>query len=497
MTKKLILCVLFVLQMSIGINAQNISALLTTAAFAIPETNSCYLETYISVYGNSVVFVKNKNGKFQSEISFAVSFEQKDEIKNAQKYNLLSPEVDDTTKSLPNFIDQQRYTLEPGYYTMVLEISDKNNPKQQVYKSKTEVTVPSIVGKLAFSDIQLLESFTKASTVSAITKCGYDLVPYVATYFPENSDKIKFYVEVYNASAMLGQNEKILFTYYIQSYEKKSQLSEYSGFQKQTTNKVNVLLTELNIKDLPSGNYELVIELRDKENKYQSGQKLFFQRRNKKAALTYDDLKSIDVGQTFVKNYTNTDTLKEYIRCLRPISGTSDVMFSQNQLNSKDLLLMQQYFYNFWRARDPLEPELAWFTYYKEVMKVNKEFGTYGLKGYDTHRGRVYLQYGPPTSRSHVDDLTSCPYEIWLYDVMFDKTYQLTGEFRKQTNRRFVFHNPDRVSNKYYLLHSDAKGEKYDSKWEIHLCNPGNGTTPGGRPISEGDKADELFRNPR
>jgi hypothetical protein len=53
------------------------------------------------------------------------------------------------------------------------------------------------------------------------------------------------------------------------------------------------------------------------------------------------------------------------------------------------------------------------------------------------------------------------PYEIWHY-------YELKNT---QRNKRFVFYSPDRVTSDYYLLHSDALGEVYNSRWQIDLSS--------------------------
>lgn len=101
----------------------------------------------------------------------------------------------------------------------------------------------------------------------------------------------------------------------------------------------------------------------------------------------------------------------------------------------------------------------AWNSYLQLVKVVNKTYSTRIKKGYETDQGRVYLQYGAP------DDITfdkydpsAYPYEIWQYNRVND-----------QTNRRFVFYNPDLLDRDYILLHSDVKGEIAVQNWEMVL----------------------------
>jgi hypothetical protein len=56
----------------------------------------------------------------------------------------------------------------------------------------------------------------------------------------------------------------------------------------------------------------------------------------------------------------------------------------------------------------------------------------------------------------HYAEPSAYPYEIWHY-------YKLGT----QTNRKFVFYNPDLVTNDFLLLHSDAQGELSNARWQM------------------------------
>lgn len=500
MKKILILFVLTVCVLAPNTTSANVLAYLTSASFNVPGKGP-YYETYLSVIGSSVKFIKNGNGKFQGAVDIAISFTQNGELKNAQKYSLNSPELTDTTHGYPNFIDQQRYQLANGMYDVEISISDKNDPSLKPLVTKIPININFSSEVISASDIQLLESYTKSAKPGALTKSGYDLMPYVSTYFPENITKLKFYAEFYNAKKVLGEGQKMILSYFLENYESKAKLSTYSSFLKQSANEVNILLGEFNIESLPTGNYNLVIEVRDKDNLLQAEQKCFIQRTNKPAQLSIEDIQSIDITKTFTGNYKNLDTLMGYMRCLRPLASSSEIGFIENQLKEKNLGLMQQFLYVFWKTRYPDNAEIAWLEYYKEVMKVNKEFGTYGLKGYDTDRGRVYLQYGPPDQRSISDSEPSAyPYEIWEYYSLTDKKQMLTNPNNRQSNKKFVFYNPDLVTNRYKLIHSTAKTEIYNTSWELLLHKRDTQTNDmdlDKAPDHFGGKADDTFRNPR
>jgi GWxTD domain-containing protein len=176
---------------------------------------------------------------------------------------------------------------------------------------------------------------------------------------------------------------------------------------------------------------------------------------------------------------------------LYPISDVNERTWGQNQITKKDLNEMQRFFLGFWKNRNPTNPEQAWLAYLQQVKAVQKEFGTQIKKGYETDRGRVYLQYGAPHQRTQsTPEPSAYPYEIWQY-------YQLPDG---QANRKFVFYNPDLVTNDYRLIHSTAQGEIYDTRWELRVHNRNNQSRDFDEENSQdhlGGQTKDLFNNPR
>ena len=62
--------------------------------------------------------------------------------------------------------------------------------------------------------------------------------------------------------------------------------------------------------------------------------------------------------------------------------------------------MLQKYFYRFWYDRDPFNTEQSWKNYHNLVKLVNKEFKNGIIDGHLSDRGRIYLSYGSPNSRS-------------------------------------------------------------------------------------------------
>lgn len=439
--------------------AKNLKAYLGISEFFIPA-QSAYVETYLNLSSNSIIYALNGNGKYQASVAINITFSKNDSISAYQKYNLLSAEYDDTLSRKPNFIDVQRFMLAKGDYNFDLKISDNNNiNKPFEYQQIVNVNIDG--NKTSFSSIELVDNYKKATQIGALTKSGYDFVPYVSSYYPDNISDITFYTELYAIDKQIPLGETFVINCYIESFENGMKVTDYFRFTRNKSASIVPLLSSFDLSKLPSGNYNLVIEARNKENLIVADQKTFFQRNNASVqASNVYDLASLDVTNSFVSKIS-VDSFPEFIRWLKPTSNRIEVEYADNVIKSRDTSAMRQFFLAFWQKRNAIEPQKEWTIYKENVYWVNRNFSaaTRSRDGYRTERGRVYLQYGKPDSRIAYDrDATAYPYEIWQY-----------YKSGVRANRRFIFYNTDLSSNDYRLLHSDAIGEVKDSRWELRL----------------------------
>jgi GWxTD domain-containing protein len=455
-----------------------------------------FLETNLTVSGNSMVF-KGSGRKVSASVNIVITFsDAAGMVAAGNKYNLITPVVHDTAHK-PNIVDVQRYFLKPGKYIMDVTLVDNNAGKSEKYSFSEEIEVKYIQKQINMSDIQLIESFTKTEKVNALSKNGYDMVPYSLNYYPNGTDKMAFYCEAYGTDTVLGPDKKVAMVYYVESAETLEKIEGYFGVSKQKSQRMNVLFSQIEIKSLVTGNYNLVVEVRDEKGLVMGQKKIYFQRTNFAAKIGLDNIAAIDPNATFASKYTGLDTLKEYIRCLWPISTPVERDWQESQIKNADQKMMQQYIYAFWKNRNDKDPEGEWIKYYNQVVYVNKAFRCGKQPGYFTDRGRVYLQYGPPDSQQQqANEPDSYPYEVWQYYRLKDPT---NGQF--QTNKKFVFWNKDLDGNCFKLLHSDARGELKDARWQMRLkqrsqtnVNLDVETPPES---TYGSGVDDLFSNPR
>ncbi len=475
----------------------NVTVYFNYATFSSPSAKP-YLETYLTISGNTVKY-KPITGSYQANINISWRILKGTEVIKSSNYNLLSPKVSDSLQ-MPSFIDNQRFSLSNGQYVLEFTIIDNAIPdKKTTHSEKININF-NRNQKICNSDIQILESFNKTNSPTTLSKNGYDLIPYTINYYPKTQNSLKFYYETYNADSAFGKVSKFVYTYYIENSETAARLNTFSGFQKQNSQKVNPLLNQFDITQLPTGNYNLVIEVKDSLNKVQSQKKWFFQRQSDAIdqTLVQKAENKVKTIEDFFNLFQSQDSLKQFIECLWPRSTTKEREWQQVQIVKKDPNLMRSYCVDYWKkeAGDSIDPLKTWYTYYKSVLEANALLKCGKQKGYYTDRGRVYLQYGKPDQRNQINsEANSYPYEIWQYYRIFDKT---TGKFF--SNKKFIFVNFAIADNCYKLIHSEVRGEINDEKWRFKLVNRSQQTqnVDDTKPMNTyGNNADENFNNPR
>lgn len=437
-----------------------------------------YIETNLSVIGHSVKFLLNKNGKYQSSVRVGLKLMQDSTLKFQDNYLLKSPEITDTLQTNFNFLDQQRISAANGNYRLEITITD-NNSKHSPILSSHSIAIRFPSDSLFFSDIEQADSVYSTGTPGPFSKSGYDVIPYVSSYYPKEKKNLRFYAELYQAKKILDK-EPLLIRYYLLNANNNQALTEFNGFFKTEPKDVIVVLKDFPIGTLESGNYKLVLEARDKSNRILATKRIFFQRNNPREHKELDDstLAAMDINETFVRRFNNKDSLIGLVHSLRPIANEIEKDFIDRSAQS-DLTELKRFMYIFWYRRNKTYPSKGWEDYSQRLRYVNEQFRSGRTNGYDTDRGRVYLQYGPPnTIASSPSDPNALPYEIWHY-------YKL----KNQSNRKFVFYNPLLSSNDFQLIHSDAVGEVSDPNWKQRIQEG-----KGGQGI--GNRVDDNLENP-
>ena len=434
-TKSLFTCI-YILFFHTFSFAQQIDARFDMALFQTDNTS--YLETYLSVNGKGVKYKTNENGNYQAQLSVSIEFIQDDKVIKVDKYNLSSPEIKDTSSIDFLFLDQQRYQLIDGNYTLKLNIKDVNSSNEEINHEQ-----PIKIKKLknGFSDVQLVESYSKTIEKNMLSKRGYDLVPFISNLYNTANKKISCYFEYYSES-----NEETLIQISVISQSTQKIVNNLVK-SKKSNSTFYPSLNSFSIEELPTGTYSLKIEAKNRNNEIIHSQERLFYKLNK------DITEEISIEETFITAINDKDTLKQFIEYLKPLQSSLENIQAKN-LDYENVTMLQNYFYRFWNKRDPFNTEQSWLNYYYLVKLVNKEFRNGIVDGYLSDRGRIYLSYGSPNSRSQeIMPKGFQPFEVWHY-------YNIGSE----RDVKFIFSN-DRMPNEYRLVYTNKFGEINDKDW--------------------------------
>ena len=489
MKKILILLPLFIFALSaLKAQKQGGEAYFDYGIYDVPGSKA-YLESYLLIAGRSLN-AKKSHDSLTVNVEVTIALLKDSTVMSYSKEVISKKMADDSLAGSTNITYEKRLQIPArGQYTLELRIDDLNDTLK-AFNSGSDISVSLPSDSTAVSSIMAVRSMNKTVTPNAFTKSGYDLVPNVFNFFPTNQNKFSFYCEIY-PKGNLKKDEPFLVVYYLRNHESGRVIPKYRSFKRMSARKVNILTGALDISTLASGNFDFIVEVRNKENKLLAQSEYFLQRENLNVKMSLSDISSVNIVKSFVERFKDKDTLTFIMRAMAPISSELEKEFAENLISKGDIYTMQQYVLNFWEQRNAVNPEQPFQNYMNEVTKVEKLYATRIRHGFETDRGRVYLQYGPPnTVVKNYNEPSAYPYEIWHY-------YNL----KNQRNRKFIFYNTDLSTNDFALLHSDAIGEPNDYQWRLHLRGRDSGyksiDQTGEHETDWGSKYNEWYKEPR
>jgi GWxTD domain-containing protein len=464
-------------------------AVFAYSTFYAPGADMPYVETYLSFDAWTMQFKEQAGGTYRATAEVLTVLKQGDSVCYVKKYDLNSPAVDSLSKLDFSFLDVQRFSVKNGIYDLEITLRDKGSEYPE--STVTEKLVVNYDKKHpAMSSLQMMSSIKPTEKENILSRGGYDMEPYVSDFFPEQVEQMHYYFEVYNIDKEVG-SAPFLVTAYVEQQETGSRMESLQMSSRKKSAALVPVYGSLDISQLPSGNYNLVVELRNKAGEKMLYKKVSFFRSN-------PGVKDVDVSDfatTFAGRYTDEDQLNMYIDALYPLSSSSERSTAKELIRRPGLEEKQAFLYRFWQVRYPMSAEAEWLKYKERVDHVQAVFSYPKTQGIHTDRGRVYLQYGPPDfirdEKNYVsvnkmvstfkgstetlqtrgtlngDDMTNpgqghiyyLPYQLWRYN-------KLSSD---DADRVFLFWDEHR-SGFYTLLVSNARGEVQDPMWERRLC---------------------------
>lgn len=468
--------------------SQNLKVSVDYSSYATSQMDP-YIEFVFIVGGNTVNYVQTENKQYQAEVEIKVLFEKEDRIVDSLHFILASDLYSDTLTEKYDFADIINFKVPNGHYILYFSMKDVHSGAAPLnYIDNIEVDYPK--DAVSSSDVKLLSSLALATEDDFFVKYGYSIPPLYNNFVPESINFLPYYMELYNSEKVLGQGSQFIVKSSIVSLSNKWINFQNLDFSREyPAAPLTVVTHQFNITSLPSGNYNLVVEVMDADSTLLVSNTVFFQRSNPNIELDITDYENVGISNSFVAKMNNLKELQDNVASLYPLATPVEREFFNKRMTKIPLDQLQRFFYSFWIERAPNDPEKAWNEYKKKVEFVQQKYGSKLVKGYRTERGRVYLQYGPPNSiKESPFSPTIYPYEIWHY-------YYIEG----QTNVKFVFYNPEGPTNEYDLIHSDKIGEIRDPAWQQKLMKGRHGIENFDVKKPDnfwGNDMDENWRNP-
>jgi GWxTD domain-containing protein len=457
--------------------AFGLDAAVSVATFS--NNGQPYVEVQYNFVGKTLYYTMLSDSlHWQSAVNITALFKQGDKIVQFDKYQLSGP----ASNKAENYFDLKRYALAQGDYVLDVVISDVHQPE-----SIKKITIPFSVkfeaDKISQSDIQLLKFFTKDTSNSPLAKNGYLMQTLPFDFCDKNTERLIVYDEIYNAQKSTNEEMQVTFAIYDEQIGMRA-LPIFTQFKTIKPSAQNIILQQLDVSKVPSGNYFLTIEIRNKNKDLLSMRKVNFQRSNPFLNLSKIELKPDDIKDEFVQKL-NADSLRYGLKAIFcKLQGTETGVIN-DVIKSNDEKSMRFHLFRFWAGRNPNNPEKAYNDYMRVARAIDRTYRSGFGYGFETDRGYVFMKYGRP------DDITAVPtspdasgYELWSYN-----DFPIT----KQTNVKFLFWDADGSGN-MRILHSNARGEIQDRNWKTKLYKHSQNQWTGNG-FDDTDVRDNVGRN--
>lgn len=414
--------------------------------------SAAFVEVHMQFVGYSINYKKTETG-LQGAVAIKLNvLNLKGDTIYKDAYALNSPIMRDSL--IEDFFDVLRFPLPVGEFTASVSLIDLNAVTPPV-EGKIEISIPDFLLKQHISDVLIAEVAYKTQEQTVFSKSGYDIIPRISNFFPEELSHLPYYIEIYNThllgDSLFGLKQRVVNT------ETKKEVDVFSRLSKLKSDTVVPLLRKLDLSQLPSGSYMLELSVVDRFNTQRGEEVFYYFERVNKDELNFDP-NLVILDPAFDASVTD-DSLSFYISSLLPIARQAEAKSILSLAKKGSIEEKRNYFRQFWSVTAGSDAYNQWLLYKQNVQMVQRLYKNNFQDGFETDRGRVFLQYGPPsTVQEYETSPTEYPYEIWHY-------YKI----KKFSNKRFIFYNPDLVKNTHRLLHSDMYGEIQNYRWQQAL----------------------------
>lgn len=414
-----------------------------------------FTEIYLQIPAKKLNFTKFQDSGYFAKANIKIQLKKQESTFHEQSFTLTSPRVLDTQDLHFYLRDQVTVPLEKSTaYELMVIVQDSLQP-QKLARTKREFNTNFPDQSVSFSDIKLVDSVFLTRHDNRFSRRKYTMIPQAKPMISKEKNQFAFFSEVYHTDKR--QNPSKIIISLIHN-------GDTLVTQKETIQPKPVIpiLAKLKTKALKDGQHKLLIKATDEKENTLSMTSMRFQTFSKADKVRLQDS----------LKYYSRDSLETFVEWHSPIADKKEMPQIEKFTNKtvpEDSLT--HFIADFWQERYPEAVLQSWRTYKRWVHIVNQNYATTITPGYETDRGRVYLQYGPPNNIiESMDDPNTYAYEIWRYN-----------RTERQANVKFVFYSNSIMEREFVILHSNAFGEYNNPDWQEELNrNPYPNNSPWG-----------------
>jgi len=409
------------------------------ARFRGDDNNNIYVEVYYSVPQRALTYVRDNN-EYKAGVELLMTVSTKDSLVVADR--LLMPHTSkDSSQGAMNLISLSNMMVPEGEYTLKVVAKDVNNPARRDSVSQPLSIKALSTQQLVLSDIEFASSIKKGDRSSPFYKNTLEVIPNPEGVYA-NDQSCYYYAEAYNILVGDDQSDYLFRTSIRDAVGKEIVSRERPRKRKGES---AVLVDHLDVSNLRSGTYTLVLSLHDSSRRtLSSSAKKFFVYN----AVLGVDSSLLRLDPTLTADVYAHMSEEEIDREFRWAKWESDESEKAQYSALQGLAAKRKFMTEFWRKRPAGKRE----QYLQRVAVANRQFNVLGLEGYRTDRGRVHIMYGPADDiERHPNESGTRPYEIWSYNNI-------------QGGVIFVFVMRQQGGD-YELVHSTHRNELHDENW--------------------------------
>jgi len=412
-----------------------------------------YIEVYVRISGNSIDYKMQADSLSQASVLGLILLKKDDEIISLDKFSLLGP----LGKENKDFWSKRTYKLDPGIYKLEYTFSDEYNAENTINDQRTIKVDEKKTTGVSSSDIMLFAKVGEEQDLP-FGKYGVMFEPLAYDIVTPESKSLIFNWELYGLKMPA---EKLFMS-----------MTVYGGFSGEFGKKLlqkhmplkdldtQVILEDISILDLASGQYHLTLEVYNKELT-----QIHYREKNFAMVQPVSDVRQrMTYDKEFENSFVNIMTEDEVEYGLRALNSQlqgNRVETLNTVLESGTIEVKKYFLYQYWSSQTPDQPGKAFDAYMKVIRAVDQEFRSHVGYGFETDKGYLFMKYGRPNDIIDVvDEVNAPPYSIWVY-------YDFPAT--QQSNVKFLFYNPSLSGDDFILLHSNCSAELQNNQWEQQL----------------------------